>query len=260
MWDQSRHALEFFSLNNVPFWDMSNDNSIVSNGWALVQSSEDNVVVYLPDGTANIDLSSGTYSVSWYDPRNGGALQSGSIATLNAGNNLSIGTAPNNQNKDWVILLQRSSQPTAPTPTVPAPTPTAPTTTVPASSPPTPSPASPLVGSITGFVLIDAATDIDIGPLNPDDTVNLAVTGTQLSIRADSSGSIGSVGFALDNSASFQTENFAVYALGGNSGSNYYAVNELVQPGLHTVTATPYSGKGKSGTIGTPVSITFVVV
>ena len=253
MWDQSRYALEFFKNNAVPFWEMSNDNSIVSSGWCLKQTTEDVLVVYLPSGSANIDLSSGTYSVDWYDPRNGGALQTGSVSSVDAGNNVALGSAPNAPTGDWVVLLKRTSGPTPPTPPSP-PTPNPPTPA------PVPAPPTPVVGSIVSFTLVDAASDTDIGLLNDGDTIVLSNTGTQLSVRADSSGSIGSVGFGLDGNANYQTENFAAYALNGNSGSNYFVVSELAEIGQHTITATPYSGSGKSGTAGTPVSITVTTV
>ena len=262
MWDQSRFALLFFKDNAVPFWDMSNDDSIVSSGHALVQSNQDNIVVYLPTatGSLNIDLSSGVYSISWYNPREGGALQAGSLTSINSGNSVSLGTAPNSPGKDWVVLLRRSSTPSAPTPTAPVPTPPTPSSQAPTPTPPTPTSPTPVFGSITSFTLVDAASDSDIGPLNENDVVSLSVTGTQLSIRANDVGSIGSVGFGLDGNANFRTENVAVYALGGNSGSNYYVVSQLAQTGSHTVTATPYSGSGKSGITGSPVSITFIVI
>lgn len=120
MWAQSRYALEFFSKNAVPFQDMSNDNTRVSNGnWCLVERSMGKaIVVYLRNGgTANIDLtglganpgtnpSSTSVSVNWYDPRNGGSLQSGSVASLQLGYTQSLGDAPNSSSKDWVVLLR----------------------------------------------------------------------------------------------------------------------------------------------------------
>ena len=132
----------------------------------------------------------------------------------------------------------------------------APTTpTEPPASPPTPS-----FGTISGFTLVNAGSNLDIGPLDTGDTVDLALVGTQLSVRADYTGSIGSVGFSLDGDANYQTENFAVYALGGDISGNYNVVSELGNTGSHTVTATPYSGANKSGDAGTAVSITFTVV
>ena len=260
MWQQSRYALEFFSDSGIPFWDMSNDNDRVSSGWCLVQSNEDIIVVYLPNGgTTTIDLAtSTTYSVKWYDPRNGGLLQDGSETSLLGGNNIPLGSAPNNDNQDWVILLEQSISPPS-APSTSAPTPTAPSPVPPTQSPPTPSPPT-AVGSVTGFTLIDTNTDTPIMTLNENDVIDLSVTGSQLSIRADTSGTIGSVSFGLDNNDSFRTENVAPYALGGDQNSDYSAVSQIVQTGTHTVSATPYSGSSKSGVVGNTASISFSVV
>jgi len=126
MWVQSKHALDFFAVNNVPFQNMSNDNSRVSNGnWCLVDDSPTDpvVVVYLRNGgSAEIDLtglgssagggdpfsvqSGSVFSLHWFDPRNGGDLQSGSVLSLElAGFPQSLGNAPYDSDKDWVVLI-----------------------------------------------------------------------------------------------------------------------------------------------------------
>ena len=48
------------------------------------------------------------YSVKWYDPRNGGGLQDGSITTIEGDGMQPLGTAPNNPDKDWVVLVRRN--------------------------------------------------------------------------------------------------------------------------------------------------------
>lgn len=117
MWVQSKNALDFFSNNAVPFQNMSNDNSRISPGnWCLVDDSSRGgpvIVVYLRNGgTANINLTGlgengSSLDVYWYDPRNGGKLQSGSVSSLEmAGFPQSLGNAPHNKNQDWVVLLQ----------------------------------------------------------------------------------------------------------------------------------------------------------
>ncbi|MCM8536406.1 MAG: malectin domain-containing carbohydrate-binding protein [Lentisphaeraceae bacterium] len=116
-WDYCRHALNFFNANNVPFVDMENRNDLIGNGSNNISNGYcfakvgSNYVVYLPKGgTKNLNLNglSGSYNVKWYDPRNGGQLQNGSVASINGGGNRSIGTAPNNTGKDWVIYIVNS--------------------------------------------------------------------------------------------------------------------------------------------------------
>jgi Putative collagen-binding domain of a collagenase len=113
MWDQSRHALEFFS--KVPFWKMSNNNSVVTNdNWCLVENgSGATAVIYLrAGGTADVDLTEfsvdSTYTVKWFDPLLGGELQDGTISTIAGGSVASIGEAPSNSGQDWAVLLKCS--------------------------------------------------------------------------------------------------------------------------------------------------------
>jgi Putative collagen-binding domain of a collagenase len=121
MWVQSKYALAFFAANNIPFQDMVNANSIVTNSnWCLAERLVGRVIiVYLRrGGTASINLSglgsfsnsSSTMSVQWFDPRNGGPLQTGSVTSVRYGNTAEpLGKAPNNAQTDWVVLLKCSS-------------------------------------------------------------------------------------------------------------------------------------------------------
>ena len=63
-----------------------------------------------PSETPTIDLGAyqGTYEVRWYDPRKGGALQVGSVATLTAGGKdwVEVGRPPTDHNRDWVLLVR----------------------------------------------------------------------------------------------------------------------------------------------------------
>jgi hypothetical protein len=113
MWDQSRYVWKFFIDNDIPFQDMTSDDTRVSNdNWLLVDKITGNViVVYLRQGgTATVDLaplgSKSQFSVQWFDPRNGGRLQEGSIQSLPGGQVRPLGEAPNNRAKDWAVLLR----------------------------------------------------------------------------------------------------------------------------------------------------------
>ena len=70
---------------------------------------------------------------------------------------------------------------------------------------------------VTSFTLVNAATDQDLRTLNSGDTIDLSADGSSLNIRANVSGSAGSVRFALDGNSNYQTENVAPYALAGDS-------------------------------------------
>ena len=117
MWVQNKHALDFFSNNNVPFQNLNNNNALVQSGnWCLVgkyDTQEPVLVVYLYNSTSTVNLTNvtsptarGSILVKWYDPRNGGSLQIGSVASLQLGQGpQSLGNAPNSITKDWVVLL-----------------------------------------------------------------------------------------------------------------------------------------------------------
>lgn len=109
--DYCRFALEFFNNNNIPFWEMTNDNDISSdnNDYCFYKHNEVYVVYLKNGGSTNLNLSNvnGTFQVKWYDPRNGGILQNGSVTTVTGGGNPNLGNAPNNPTSDWVILVSK---------------------------------------------------------------------------------------------------------------------------------------------------------
>ena len=110
MWDQTRYALEFFQLH-LPFWEMGSQDGLVDRGTCLALPGQV-YAVYLPDGgTAGLDLSgeAGSYSVEWYDPRNGGALQAGTITRIPGGGTAAIGLPPAQHGMDWVCLIRAMS-------------------------------------------------------------------------------------------------------------------------------------------------------
>jgi len=108
-WDYCRYALAFFNNNEIPFWEMHNDNAISSaaNDYGFVKPGEV-YVVYLKDGgTTDLDLSgaTGTFDVQWFDPRNGGPLEHGTVVHVDAGGPVSIGLPPDSTSQDWVALV-----------------------------------------------------------------------------------------------------------------------------------------------------------
>lgn len=58
-------------------------------------------------GQATLDLSAvtGSFSVDWYNPRTGGALQKGVIQQLEGGDVVSLSGPPEDSDKDWVVLV-----------------------------------------------------------------------------------------------------------------------------------------------------------
>jgi hypothetical protein len=114
-WDYCRYALEFFRDNKIPFWEMTNANSLVAPDennkriYCLAKADE-LYLVYLPNGgSATLDLSNaeGAFAVTWYNPRKGGALQAGSVRRVAGGTKVALGQAPADRGEDWLIMVRR---------------------------------------------------------------------------------------------------------------------------------------------------------
>jgi hypothetical protein len=113
MWDQTRHALEFFQ-RYLPFPQMRPADELTSaeDDYCLAQPGEV-YAIYLPGGgSTELELPPGEYTVQWYDPRGGGPLATGTVGTTSgpdprAGAPHSIGEPPGEKSKDWVVLVKR---------------------------------------------------------------------------------------------------------------------------------------------------------
>ncbi|HYG73666.1 MAG TPA: Ig-like domain-containing protein [Planctomycetota bacterium] len=113
---------------------------------------------------------------------------------------------------------------------------------------------------VVSFTLVNADTEADIGALTNGMTIDLSKMPTRnLNIRANASPSVvGSVMFGLNGNAAWHLENGAPYAFAGGTANDY---NPWTPPqGTHTVTATPYTASGATGTKGTPLSVSFTVI
>jgi hypothetical protein len=97
-----------FIEDNVPYAGMQPADNLLSGatGYCLAAAGQ-TYLIYLPaGGSVSLDLTgvSGTVSVRWFDPRNGGALQTGSVASVTGGSVRSLGNPPNNSSLDWTVL------------------------------------------------------------------------------------------------------------------------------------------------------------
>jgi hypothetical protein len=113
-WDYCRFALDFFRNNNIPFQDMENADSLVGNPqnsnsiYCLAKPGEV-YIVYAPEGgMAQLDLENTTesFQIKWYNPREGGSLQTGSITSIHGPGKKSLGQPPDDQGQDWVALIR----------------------------------------------------------------------------------------------------------------------------------------------------------
>jgi len=105
-WDQCRYALEFFNSNEIPFWRMEPSDGISSTGYCFASPQEVYLLFIPSGGTADLQLGLGSYEVKWFDPRNGGALQDGSVKQVEGCGIVNIGKAPSEHDKDWVVLVR----------------------------------------------------------------------------------------------------------------------------------------------------------
>jgi hypothetical protein len=115
-WDYGRIAVEFFSSQKIPFWEMTNADTLVGNekhdNSRYCFAKENEVyLVYLPNGnTTMLDLSKakGEFSVDWFDPRNGGAMKKGTVPAVKGGAPASLGMPPDTPDEDWLAVVRRN--------------------------------------------------------------------------------------------------------------------------------------------------------
>jgi hypothetical protein len=89
---------------------MRPDNSLISNesGYCMAIKGQIYVIYLGEGGTTELRLPDATFAVSWYDPRKGGNVQSGSVEQIKGGGSRSIGAPPVDDKKDWVALVRLS--------------------------------------------------------------------------------------------------------------------------------------------------------
>ena len=117
--------------------------------------------------------------------------------------------------------------------------------------------AIPTVLSVTSFTLVNADNEQDIMTITNGMTIDVTTLPTlNLNIRANTTSDVESVQMQLTGSLSQTvTENFAPYALYGDSSGNYVAQAFVI--GNYSLTANPYSGSSLGGTLGNALSVNF---
>jgi len=108
-WDQCKYLLDFFEGNNIPITVTENHTDLVNKGDYCLADPGKMYIVFLRNGsgTLNLENQSGEFTVKWFDPRNGGKLQTGAIKKIKGGMSQKIVGAPSEINKDWIVLVSK---------------------------------------------------------------------------------------------------------------------------------------------------------
>jgi len=120
--------------------------------------------------------------------------------------------------------------------------------------------------SVTSFTLYNttnAAATTVIQTITNNSTLTLSGLPKSLGMTANTSpATVGSVVFSISQTGYSHTETIAPYAVcaDGGSASTIHACPFLTTPGTYTLTATPWSAAGGTGTAGTPKTVTLTVV
>ncbi len=106
MWDQSRYALEFFTENEIPYWEMEPMDELTENEDFVLAQEKNQLIIYQKMGAKEPTLISdvsGTYLIRWFNPRTGEFVGQGK--ELSARGRLKISPPPAEADKDWVAWL-----------------------------------------------------------------------------------------------------------------------------------------------------------
>lgn len=114
-WNYCRIAIGFFHDNDIPFWEMKNVDELIGNPKReptkyCFAKPDDVYLVYLGNGgTTNLDLTAakGEFDVKWFNPREGGTLQTGDVTRVRAGREVALGNAPSDTDQDWLVVVSR---------------------------------------------------------------------------------------------------------------------------------------------------------
>lgn len=108
MWDQNRYALDFFTQNEIPYWEMEPMDNLSSNDDYILGKKNSEYVLYQKMGakepTVLSDLS-GTYSIQWFNPRTGKFV--GKKEKSKASKALTISVPKTEAEQDWVVWIRK---------------------------------------------------------------------------------------------------------------------------------------------------------
>ncbi|MEO1713829.1 MAG: putative collagen-binding domain-containing protein, partial [Bacteroidota bacterium] len=117
IWAYNALALDFLQTH-IPYWIMRNRNELIGNDnndndqYCLANTGSDYVIYLAEGGSTDLLLndSANVYQVRWFDPRNGGDLQLGTVDSLQGMGWQTIGDPPNDPDQDWAVWISRMEE------------------------------------------------------------------------------------------------------------------------------------------------------
>jgi len=88
--------------------ETENYTNLVQKGDYCLAKPGKMYIVFLKNGNGTINLEdlNGEFKVKWFDPRNGGKMQNGTVKKIRGGRVENFGVAPSEPKQDWVVLLK----------------------------------------------------------------------------------------------------------------------------------------------------------
>lgn len=116
-WKQSTLATRFVA--GFPLEEMECSDELINVEGAYCLANPGNLyLVYLPAGWQGARLNEApavpvdedlpiSLDVAWFDPRNGGELQEGSVTSISGTGSRDLGIPPSNPDQDWVVVVSQ---------------------------------------------------------------------------------------------------------------------------------------------------------
>lgn len=114
LWELTNNTVTFFQ-EHLPYWEMQPEHKLINSPSAYCFRKTGHIyAIYLSKSVQQtIDLTAvkGEYTVQWFDPLKGGALQAGSIEKIKGGGVRKLGKQPSgieySNKQDWVCLVKK---------------------------------------------------------------------------------------------------------------------------------------------------------
>ncbi len=107
MWRQTRIALDFFQ-QHLPFHQMQahDDPELPRGNFCFARPGAVYAVLWRGgESELRLSLPAGQFSVSWFSPRSGGKLQTGSVAMVSgSAGPVVLGKPPSDPDRDWIVV------------------------------------------------------------------------------------------------------------------------------------------------------------